>query len=124
MGKAQSIQHLAQHAPARRGLLVAVAAFYHESLWAVLPTPVAPSTAPASGNWLQLIAGYIKDGAEIMALAIAVLGFIWISYLCVAKFNEARQNKAEWAEVGVLAIVGGVVLIFISYLLNESVGVF
>ena len=55
--------------------------------------------------------------------AIAVLGFLWIAYLGFAKFNEARQGKAEWAEVGVLGIVGAIVLTFASYLLTEAAGV-
>ena len=90
---------------------------------AALPTPVAPSTAPASGDWIALIQGYIKDGGLVLGLAIAVLGFLWIAYLGFAKFNEARQGKAEWAEVGVLGIVGAVVLTFASHLLTEAAGV-
>ena len=88
-----------------------------------LPTPVAPSTAPAAGDWIGLIEGYIKDGGIVLGLAIAILGFLWVAYLAFAKFNEARQGKAEWAEVGVLGIVGAVVLIFASYLLTEAAGV-
>ena len=88
-----------------------------------LPTPVAPSTAPGSGDWIGLIQGYIKDGGLVLGLAIAVLGFLWIAYLGFAKFNEARQGKAEWAEVGVLGIVGAIVLTFASYLLTEAAGV-
>ena len=88
-----------------------------------LPTPVAPSTAPADGDWIGLIQGYIKDGGLVLGLAIAVLGFLWVAYLAFAKFNEARQGKAEWAEVGVLGIVGAIVLIFASYLLTEAAGV-
>ncbi|HFD87941.1 MAG TPA: TIGR03745 family integrating conjugative element membrane protein, partial [Gammaproteobacteria bacterium] len=68
-----------------------------QSVWAALPTPVAPSTAPAAGDWIALISGYIKDGGLVLGLAIAVLGFLWIAYLGFAKFNEARQGKAEWA---------------------------
>jgi len=94
-----------------------------QSVWAALPTPVAPSTAPAAGNWIALIEGYIKDGGQVLGLAIAVLGFLWIAYLGFAKFNEARQGKAEWAEVGVLGIVGAIVMIFASYLLTEAAGV-
>ena len=94
-----------------------------QSVWAALPTPVAPSTAPAAGDWIALISGYIKDGGMVLGLAIAVLGFLWIAYLGFAKFNEARQGKAEWAEVGVLGIVGAIVLIFASYLLTEAAGV-
>ena len=102
------------------GLMVISA---HQSVWAALPTPVAPSTAPAAGDWIGLIEGYIKDGGLVLGLAIAVLGFLWVAYLAFAKFNEARQGKAEWAEVGVLGIVGAVVLIFASYLLTEAAGV-
>jgi integrating conjugative element membrane protein (TIGR03745 family)/integrating conjugative element protein (TIGR03758 family) len=94
-----------------------------QSVWAALPTPVAPSTALAAGDWIALISGYIKDGGMVLGLAIAVLGFLWIAYLGFAKFNEARQGKAEWAEVGVLGIVGAIVLIFASYLLTEAAGV-
>ena len=88
-----------------------------------LPPPVAPSTAPADGDWIGLIEGYIRDGGIVLGLAIAVLGFLWVAYLAFAKFNEARLGKAEWAEVGVLAIVGAIVLIFASYLLTEAAGV-
>jgi integrating conjugative element membrane protein (TIGR03745 family) len=91
--------------------------------WAALPTPIAPSTAPAAGDWIGLIQGYIKDGGLVLGLAIAVLGFLWVAYLAFAKFNEARLGKAEWAEVGVLGIVGAIVLIFASYLLTEAAGV-
>ena len=73
-------------------------------VWGPLPTPVAPSTGPAAGDWIGLIEGYIKDGGLVLGLALAVMGFLWVAYLTFAKFNEARQGKAEWAEVGVLAI--------------------
>ncbi len=102
------------------GLLVMSAG---QSVWAALPTPVAPSTAPPAGDWIGLIKGYIKDGGLVLGLAIAVIGFLWVAYLGFAKFNEARQGKAEWAEVGVLGIVGAVVLIFASFLLTEAAGV-
>ena len=100
-----------------------LALFATPSVRAALPTPVAPSTGPAAGDWIGLIQGYIKDGGLVLGLAIAVLGFLWIAYLGFAKFNEARQGKAEWAEVGVLGIVGAIVLIFASYLLTEAANV-
>jgi len=113
----------AQMAVACKTSLVAMAVFFPLSLWAALPTPVAPSTSPAAGDWIGLIRGYIKDGGLVLGLALAVMGFLWVAYLGFAKFNEARQGKAEWAEVGVLGIVGAVVLIFASYLLTEAAGV-
>ncbi len=93
------------------GLLAVTAS---QSVLAALPTPVAPSTAPAAGDWIGLISGYIKDGGLVL---------LWIAYLGFAKFNEARQGKAEWAEVGVLGIVGAIVPIFASYLLTGAAGV-
>ena len=105
------------------GLFGLLGLMAYQTVWAALPTPVAPSTAPAAGNWIELIKGYIKDGGLVLGLAIAVLGFLWVAYVGFAKFNEARQGKAEWAEVGVLGIVGAIVLIFASYLLTEASGV-
>ena len=114
------MKKIAQRIATTGGLLAIMAT---PSVWAALPTPVAPSTGPAAGDWIALISGYIKDGGLVLGLAIAVLGFLWIAYLGFAKFNEARQGKAEWAEVGVLGIVGAIVLIFASYLLTEAAGV-
>jgi hypothetical protein len=48
-----------KHAATALGLLGLSAS---PSLWAALPTPVAPSTGPAAGDWIGLIQGYIKDG--------------------------------------------------------------
>ena len=86
-----------------------------------LPTPVDPTIGGApGGNWLQLIRGYIGDGAVILGLAIATVGLLWVAYTGVAKFNECRTGKAEWSELGVLGIVGAVVLLFMMFLLNQA----
>jgi integrating conjugative element membrane protein (TIGR03745 family) len=91
--------------------------------WPALPTPVAPSTGPAAGNWLDLIKGYIKDGGIVLGLAISVIGFLWVAYIGISKFNDARRGKAEWAEVGLVGIVGGAILLFAVFLLNEAANV-
>ncbi len=98
-------------------------AFAATSALAALPAAVAPSTAPAAGNWLELIKGYVKDGGVVLGLTVSVLGFIWIAYTGISKFNEARNGKAEWAEVGLLGIVGGALLLFVTYLLTEAAAV-
>ena len=92
-------------------------------VFAALPTPVAPSTAPASGDWIGLIRGYAKDGGVVMGLIVSVAGFVWVSWAAFAKFNEARNGKAEWGEVGLLSVVAGSLLIFSSYLLGTAAGV-
>ena len=90
---------------------------------AALPTPTAPSTAPPSGDWLGLIKGYITDGGIVMGLAVAVAAFVWAAWAAIAKFNEARNGRAEWGEVGLLAVVAGGILIFDSYLLGQAAGI-
>ena len=84
-----------------------------------LPVPPAPQGF-ANNDWLTLIKGYIRDGGVVLGLALSVIGFLWISYTTVAKFNEARNGRAEWAEVGLLGVVAAGVLLFIGYLLNEA----
>jgi integrating conjugative element membrane protein (TIGR03745 family) len=87
---------------------------------AALPTTPPPSTGDPGGNWLNLIQGYIKDGSIVLGLAISVIGFLWVSYTAVAKFNEARNGRAEWAEVGLLGVVAAGVLVFMGFLLQQA----
>ncbi len=89
-------------------------------LLAALPTPVAPSLGQPKGDWLTLIKGYIKDGGLVLGLAVAVVSFLWIAWITIAKFNEARAGRAEWGEVGLTAVMAAGVMIFISFLLTEA----
>ncbi len=100
--------------------LMAALAVLSTPVFSALPTPVAPSTAPAAGDWLALIKGYVKDGGAVLGLVIATIAFLWIAWITIAKFNEARNGRAEWGEVGLVGVVAGGVLVFISYLLTES----
>ena len=59
--------HVKKRTVPLRGLLGLAA---NPPVWAALPTPVAPSTAPAAGDWIALIQGYIKDGGLVLGLAI------------------------------------------------------
>jgi len=89
---------------------------------AALPAPVAPSTGAPKGNWLNLIKGYSKDAGLVIGLVLATVAFLWIAWITIAKFNEARSGRAEWGEVGLTAIVAAGVMVFISYLLTEAAG--
>ena len=87
---------------------------------AALPTPAAPSSGAPVGNWLNLIKGYSKDAGLVLGLVIATAAFLWIAWITIAKFNEARNGRAEWGEVGLTAVVAAGVMVFISYLLTEA----
>jgi len=103
--------------------VIPVAFLLSTPVLAELPTPVPPSNAPQSGDWLGLIKGYIKDGGIVLGLAVAVGAFVWASWAAIAKFNEARNGRAEWGEVGLLTVVAGGILIFDSYLLGTAAGI-
>ncbi len=63
---------------------------------------------------------FIKAAGVLLILLITVTGFIWVGYSALAKFNEARKGNAEWAEVGLLAVVSVGVLVFLGYLLDKA----
>ena len=112
----QIIKRLRHHKAALSALLMT----FSFDLLAALPTPVAPSLGKPAGDWLTLIKGYIKDGGLVLGLAIAVVAFLWIAWITISKFNEARAGKAEWGEVGLTAVMAAGVMIFISFLLTEA----
>ena len=101
-------------------LIVATYLTFGQVVYAALPTATAPSTSPAAGDWLELIKGYSKDAGLVIGLLIATVAFLWISWITMAKFNEARSGRAEWGEVGLTAVVAAGVMVFISYLLGEA----
>ncbi|HFD11716.1 MAG TPA: TIGR03745 family integrating conjugative element membrane protein [Crenotrichaceae bacterium] len=102
------------------GLILLTCMLTIDNALAVLPTPVPPSTGAPNGNWLDLMKGYVKDAGLVIGLLIAVVVFLWMSWILIAKFNEARRGQADWGEVGVVAVVGVGVMIFISYILTEA----
>jgi len=104
----------------KRAALSVLLLTFSVNVLAALPTPVAPSLGKPKGDWLTLIKGYIKDGGLVLGLAVAVVSFLWIAWITIAKFNEARAGKAEWGEVGLTAVMAAGVMIFISFLLTEA----
>lgn len=87
----------------RKPLLASAVVFFPSPLWAVLPTPVAPSTAPPAGDWIGLIQGYVKDGGLVLGLAISALGFfgspIWALQNSM-KLAKAKPSGLKWVYWG------------------------
>jgi integrating conjugative element membrane protein (TIGR03745 family) len=119
------MQHLSLKPIQEKYLLFGILLFslMARSTYAALPSPVAPSTAPAAGDWLGLIKGYAKDAGIVIGLILGVALFLWAAWAAIAKFNEARLGKAEWGEVGLLGVIACGVLIFGSYLLGTAAGI-
>ena len=89
---------------------------------AAMPTAVdsGGSGAATNGDWLALMTGYLDKGTDLIAWAVAILGFIVLGVVTLGKFNDARKGKAEWSEVGLTAGVGVVILLFMVFMATEA----
>lgn len=91
---------------------------------AQLPTPINPTSGPPNGNYLAFMQGWTGDAVEYIALAISGAGFLWVGWILLSKFNEARSsNDPDWGSVGLTAVIAGALLAIVSFFLNEAVGI-
>lgn len=105
------------------------------SLMATMPTAVdsGASGAATSSDWLALLAGYFDKGTDPLAWGIVIMAFIVVAIAVIGKFNGARRNprpgvglfglpgnKTEWSEVWLTAVVGGVVLLLVIFIVTEG----
>jgi len=91
---------------------------------AQLPQPVDPSSGAANGNYLAFMQGWSGDAIDYIALVISGAGFLWVGWILLSKFNEARSsNDPDWGSVGLTAVIAGVLLAIVSFFLNEAVGI-
>lgn len=89
-----------------------------------LPEPVDPSTGDSGGNYLAFMQGWTGDAISYIALAISGAGFLWVGWILLSKFNEARSsNDPDWGSVGLTAVIAGVLLAIVSFFLNEATGI-
>lgn len=89
-----------------------------------LPQPIDPSSGAPNGNYLQFMQGWTGDAVDYIALAISGAGFLWVGWILLSKFNEARaSNDPDWGSVGLTAVIAGALLAIVSFFLNEAVGI-
>ena len=94
------------------------------SAQAQLPAPVNPTSGAPNGNYLAFMQGWSGDAIDYIALVISGAGFLWIGWILLSKFNEARSsNDPDWGSVGLTAVIAGVLLAIVSFFLNEAVGI-
>lgn len=91
---------------------------------AQLPQPVNPTSGAPNGNYLAFMEGWTGDAVDYIALAISGAGFLWIGWILLSKFNEARtSNDPDWGSVGLTAVIAGVLLAIVSFFLNEAASI-
>ncbi len=106
-------------------LWIAATLFIANYSLAQLPAPQEPTRGGNNDNYLQFMQGWTADAIDYVALAISGVGFLWAAWILLSKFNEARTSKdPDWGSVGLTAVVAGVLLVVVSYFLNETTGIF
>lgn len=92
---------------------------------AQLPTAVNPSGGtPPAGNFLAFMQGWTGDAVDYIALVISAAGFLWVGWILLSKFNEARTSRdPDWGSVGLTAVIAGVLLVIVTYFLTQATSV-
>lgn len=105
-------------------LWLLTASLFPLSVNAALPAPVNPTGADPGDNYLLFIQGWSGDATDFIALVISGAGFLWVGWILLSKFNEARStNDPDWGSVGLTAVIAGALLAVVSFFLNEAVGI-
>ncbi len=111
------------HCP-KRAFLTLLGGLTAVQAQAQLPDPVDPTSGDSGGNYLQFMQGWTGDAVNYIALAISGAGFLWVGWILLSKFNEARSsNDPDWGSVGLTAVIAGVLLAVVSFFLNEATGI-
>lgn len=92
---------------------------------AQLPTAVNSSGgAPPAGNFLAYMQGWTGDAVNYIALVISAAGFLWVGWILLSKFNEARTSRdPDWGSVGLTAVIAGVLLVVVTYFLTQATSI-
>ena len=76
-----------------------------------LPEQVLPENT-GTDDFIGIFDGVFQQGLEVFIFLLIFVGFLIVAWSSFSKFNECRQGRAEWSELGVTAGVGAAVLIF------------
>ena len=61
---------------------------------------------------------------DYIALAISGVGFLWVGWILLSKFNEAgSSNDPDWGSVDLTTVIASSLLATVSFFLNEAVGI-
>ena len=93
-----------------------------QKVFAELPQPIDPNGQDPNGNYVEFMQGWTGLAIAYIALAISGAGFLWVAWILLSKFNEARSsNEPDWGSVGLTAVIAGVLLVIVTYFLRQAI---
>ena len=88
--------------------------------WSVTPTTAAPSTSPASGDFIGLMTGYAKDIGIAAGLIMALVALFVVVKNVVTAYSEVANGRGTWGTVAAQGGAGVLLLVFCVFLLTEA----
>lgn len=103
-----------------KSIAVMLASFLSvQSSFAKLPKIDPPSNGEGKGIF-ETIKNYGIDGFELAGLVIAAIVFIVVAIGLIEGFVDVKNSKKKLGDLGLLALVGVLVIVFVIWLLTKG----
>lgn len=108
----------------RLGLALAGLILMVEDACAALPAPTVSKGTLSTSDWLGSIEAFARSGGATAAKLIAGGFMLYLGVAAAMDINAVRKEEKEWSEVGFGNVVGAVIFLVISYILNQLDSIF
>lgn len=85
-----------------------------------LPTTAPPTRGSTSGNYIKTIQDYAFDIFTVVGFLLAVVAFVAVVKNTIGAYVEVQDGKGTWGQVGMQAIVGALLVVFVVFLLTDA----
>lgn len=103
-----------------RGITGVSLALWGVWVQAALPTTAPPTRGDGGGNFITLLQNYAFDIAIFAGLAIAAVLFFIVSKNVMGTYSQISEGRATWGGLGMQAVVGVLLLVFIIFLMAQA----
>jgi integrating conjugative element membrane protein (TIGR03745 family) len=101
--------------------------FLTQDVLAKLPTQSTTAvggTKAKDGDWLGSMKEMFGEATIIGVLLLSAIAFLYVGWAMISKFNDWRNDRAEWTSVAGIAIVGAIILIIMGFMMTLAIDVF
>ena len=90
------------------------------SAFAALPTTAPPTRGAPAGNFITTLQNYAFDIGIFAGLAVATVLLFIVSKNVIATYSEVSDGRATMGQVGMQAMIGVLLLVFVVFLLTQA----
>jgi len=89
------------------------------ALAAGLPKMEDPSRGQGKGIF-ETLKNYLYDGVILIGLVICTVAFIAVAWHGISVFTEVQKQKKSYADLGLLVLIGGLLIVACIWLITEA----